>query len=60
VQVDSARPRSVLANLLVYRGDPFLSVTLAPFKRWHRVALRESRVLLYLDGELYERRIRLV
>lgn len=60
VQVGLESPRSVLACLLLLEGKPYLSVTLVPLKSWHETALDDGRVIVRLDGKLYERRVRLV
>ena len=39
-------PRSVLACLILHEGDAYLSVTLAPVKRWHHAALDAGHVTL--------------
>jgi hypothetical protein len=58
VQVGVDDPRSVLACLLEFRGEPYLSVTLVPLKGWHQEAIAAGTVILRIDGVLYERGVR--
>ena len=60
VQVGWENPRSVLACLLLLGEQPYLSITLMPLKSWHETALADGRVIVRLDGKLYERKVRLV
>jgi hypothetical protein len=55
LQVSSSPPRSLLTGIVVYEGVPYLPVTLAPLKRWPSAIARNSRVVVRIDGRLFER-----
>ena len=55
LQVRSSPPRSVRTGILLRSGTLYVPVTLAPLKLWPRVVLRDPRVLIRIDGRLFER-----
>lgn len=57
LQVDPAHPRSVLTCILRHEGRPYVSLTLAPLKRWQHAVAADSRVVLRAEGALYARHL---
>lgn len=55
LQVSSSPPRSILTGIVVHEGVPYLPVTLAPLKRWPSVLARDPRVVVRIEGRLFER-----
>jgi hypothetical protein len=55
VQIGSSPPRSVRTGIVVFEGVPYLPVTLSFLKRWQHVVARNPRVVVRIEGRLFER-----
>jgi hypothetical protein len=55
VQINSSPPRSIFTGVVVHGGSLYLPVTLSPLKRWPAVVSRDPRVLVRIEGRLFER-----
>lgn len=55
LQISSSPPRSIFTGVVVYQGALYVPVTLSPLKRWPDVVLRDPRVLVRIEGRLFER-----
>ncbi len=56
LQIHSTPPRSILTGVVVYGDELYIPVTLSPLKRWPQVLSSEPRVLVRIEGRLFERR----
>jgi hypothetical protein len=56
VQIGSSPPRSIFTGVVVYEGWLYLPVTLSPLKRWPKVVSSDPRVLVRIEGRLFERK----
>ena len=55
LQINSSPPRSIFTGVVVYEDALYVPVTLAPLKRWPDIVLRNPRVLVRIEGRLFER-----
>lgn len=55
VQVSPRSPRSLRTGVIVHEGKLYIPTTLERIKRWHRYVLEDPRVVLRIDGRLYQR-----
>ena len=55
LQINSAPPRSIFTGVVVYRGSLYVPVTLSPLKRWPEVVASDPRVLVRIEGRVFER-----
>ena len=55
LQINSSPPRSIFTGVVVHGGDLYVPVTLAPLKRWPAVVSSDSRVLVRIEGRVFER-----
>ena len=54
LQIDSSPPRSIFTGVVVYAGELYLPVTLAPLKWWPEVVSSNPRVRVRIEGRLFE------
>lgn len=55
LQISSSPPRSIFTGVVVYRGSLYVPVTLSPLKRWPEVVASDPRVMVRIEGRLFER-----
>jgi hypothetical protein len=60
LQINSSPPRSIFTGVVVHGDALFVPVTLAPLKRWPEIVASDSRVLVRIEGRLFEREAVLV
>jgi hypothetical protein len=56
LQINASPPRSIFTGVIVYEDSLYVPVTLSPLKRWPEVVSRDPRVLVRIEGRLFERK----
>jgi hypothetical protein len=54
VEINADPPRSIRTGVIVHGGALYLPATLTPFKRWHLVAFDDPRVVVRIEGRMYD------